>query len=447
MKLKSIRFLSCFLCFAILPAYADKVAIIGGGAAGLATAWLIEENHDVTLYEAKDKLGGHVDSIPITVNGHHTVIEAGIEFFNDLYYPHMMNLLHYLNIPLHAYTFVSTFYNTDGSGLIILPPYHDHTVEWKSLTPDNLVREAQLALVIGKSKALVENHDTSITTQQFLDSLDITKSFKTTYLYPMLAALWGVTPETVQALSAFDTMHYLVEGSEIPNYQWYEVVGGLQVYINAEANSLKSTQIKLNDKVTQITKVNGKYLITDINGTTQAYDQIVLATDASVASSLLSGMPETAGLSSLLGRIQYYDTVIAIHGDKRFMPPNPEDWRQANIRYDGKNAELTTYKSWLSDTPIFRSWLTYDVRPPGDKGGPMPNPLYALIKYRHPITDHNYFEVQKAIEPLQGNDGIWFAGMWTFDNDSHESAIVSAMKIAEKISPNTARLKILEGSS
>ena len=36
-----------------------KVGIIGGGIAGLAAAWLLDEEHEVTLFEKRDRLGGH----------------------------------------------------------------------------------------------------------------------------------------------------------------------------------------------------------------------------------------------------------------------------------------------------------------------------------------------------------------------------------------------------
>lgn len=433
-----------FLATGFNSVYADKVAIIGGGAAGLVTAWLIEQNHDVTLYEAKSKLGGHADSVEINVDGAPVVIEAGTEFFNDDYYPHFMRLLHYYHIPLRSFSLVTTFYNTDGTGVIILPPYHDNKIEWKSLTPDNLFTAVQLKCVVDNGRKLIAAHDTTTTFAQFVDSLSVTKNFKTNFLYPLMAAAWGVTPEDVQNFSAFNTLRYIVEGDDVKG-KWYEVTGGLKVYIDAVQHSLTNTEVRLNAKVKQISKVDGHYVITAEDGTSRQYDQVVFATDASVASSLLSQMPETVSLSNTLKQIQYYDTKIAIHGDKRFMPPLQDDWRVANVRYDGVHAMMTTYKYWKSKTPIFRSWITYDVRSPNDHGDPMPQNLYAVLDYRHPVIDHNYFSAQSAIRSLEGNQNLWFAGMWTYDNDSHESAVSSAMLIGEKLAPNSPRLKILEG--
>jgi predicted NAD/FAD-binding protein len=70
----------------------------------------------------------------------------------------------------------------------------------------------------------------------------------------------------------------------------------------------------------------------------------------------------------------------------------------------------------------------------------MPSPLYALAEYDHPIADLKYFETQKALSAVQGNHHLWFAGNYTHDNDSHESAIVSAIKIARQLAPLSQRL-------
>lgn len=59
-----------------------KIGIVGAGASGLATAWLLDENHEITLFEKEDRLGGHVCTIPVTKNGKTVPVEAGVEFFS-----------------------------------------------------------------------------------------------------------------------------------------------------------------------------------------------------------------------------------------------------------------------------------------------------------------------------------------------------------------------------
>lgn len=425
--------------------YAEKVAVIGGGAAGIMTAWLLEQDHEVTLYEAQDHLGGHANSIEINVDGSPVVVEAGAEFFNETFYPHFYRLLKYFNLPLKSYTLVSTFYRTDMDDKIILPPYHDRTVEWISLTPGNVYRSLQLKTVIDNGRDLIKRHDTTTTLQEYVNTLVVSEGFKSDFLYPLLASAWGVTINEIQNFSAYNAVMYLVQGYDTKNYQWLEVTGGLKEYVKAVQNSYRSVKVKLNQPVTHIEKFRGRYAIFTKHGDWQEYDHIVFATNAQVASQILMNVPEMSDISQLLAKVKYFDTKIAIHSDKRFMPADSKDWRIVNIRYDGNQAAATMYKEWVSKTPIFKSWITYDVRNPKDNGNPLPEKLYALITYKHPIADKNFFEAQDTIKNYQGIHNMWFAGMWTHDGDSHESAITSAMKIAERLAPSSDRLKILQG--
>jgi predicted NAD/FAD-binding protein len=445
MKRFLVSSLSLFVLQSFTPnAFADKVAIIGGGASGLVSAWLIEKDHDVTLYEAASKLGGHADTYDVHVDGKTVPIEAGAELFNDLYYVHFMKLLKVLNVPVEKFTSVSTFYSTDGKKMLVLPPYHDNTVEWKSLTPNNIETLLQLKKVVAQARKLIEKNDTTTSFQQFADSLSLSKDFKTNFLYPYFGSLWGVGPTEVQEFSAAEILRFVIEGMDLPKYQWNDLPTGWSSYVDTLSKQLMNTEVKLNAPVTQITKTNGKYAITAADGSVREYDQIIFAADSSVDSQLLSKMPETAQLSTLLGEIRYHDTKIAIHSDPRFMPSNPADWRVVNIRYNGQYAQTTLFKAWKSQTPIFKSWITYDVRPDGDKGSALPNNLYTLITYSHPYVDSHYFDVQKKIQAYQGKQGLWFAGMWTYGNASHESAVTSAIKVAEQLAPNSDRLKLID---
>ena len=89
----------------------------------------------------------------------------------------------------------------------------------------------------------------------------------------------------------------------------------------------------------------------------------------------------------------------------------------------------------MDNRPIFKSWVTYEQE--------LPQPLYALRTYWHAKINAAYFEAQKGIAQLQGANHLWFAGVYTQDVDSHESALVSALKTARRLAPGSSRLKEL----
>jgi predicted NAD/FAD-binding protein len=126
-----------------------------------------------------------------------------------------------------------------------------------------------------------------------------------------------------------------------------------------------------------------------------------------------------------------------VHGDRRLMPALEKHWSVLNIRHDGVHSALTVAKSWKSEkgTPVFKSWVTYEPR--------MPEPLYFQATYDHPRVNLNHFQSQKALALLQGRDNLWFAGVYAHDIDCHESAIVSAVKIARRLDPGSRNLRQL----
>lgn len=439
--------LSLFTClFFFVCSYADrpKVAIIGAGGAGLTTAWLIEQDNDVTLYERQSRLGGHANTIEVLSGQKKVPIEAGFEFISKKQFPHFYHLLNdILEVPLNSYTLTTCFYRTNSDDSLILPPFHDGIIEWESLSAHDIVTMVQLDKLLSKAKVIIDTKNAAITLENFLDLLGLSTKFKEDFLYPFIGAGWGVNKDEIKKFAAYNALKYVVEGKKEEHYQWIEIAQGTQQYIQAMAAQLANTDVKLNSKLASITYNNGIYTLIDEDGFSEQFDHLVFATNAMEAKKLLHDIPEAAHLRAILDHIRYFKTTIAIHGDKRFMPPDQDDWRVVNVRYDGINSATTVYKKWLSDEPVFKSWITYDVRPEGDLGSRMPSPLYDLVEYDHPIADLTYFEAQKAIRMVQGVNHLWFAGNYTHDNDSHESAIVSAMNVAKHLAPESERLQLL----
>lgn len=423
----------------------QRVAIIGGGGAGLTTAWLLENDYDVTLFEVNDRLGGHCYTIPVAHEGYTSYIDTGAEFFSDALFPHMMRLLKILDVPINRFVLTNTFFKTDGSDTIFLPPITKGKVAWESLRPSNLFDLIQFEIVLLKGQHILDIQDTGLTLKQFVDNLELTNGFKAEFLYPFMAAAWGVGSDDIQQFAAYDVLKYFVSNQPkgLDPIYWNEVVGGTINYINALAGQLKKTEIKLSSTIEDIVYHNNSYLITELNGNTSQFDHLVMATNSKDAAMLLQNIPEKQDVCTLLNQILYYHTSIAVHGDKRFMPNNESDWAVANIGYNGTSSAMTIYKPWLDGpNPVFRSWVTYPVLPP-HASDPKPDPLYAMIDWWHPYINVDYFHVQRAIQTVNGNHNLWFAGIYTVDNDSHESVILSAMRVAEGLAPTSERLKLL----
>lgn len=415
-----------------------KVGIIGGGAAGLTAAWLLEQDCEVTLFERQARLGGHADTVPIKIGNETTLIDAGFEFFSSSMFPNLNRLLTILQVPINSYPLTYTFYEPSQPGSLVIPPLHDNCISWKRLLPC-LFDLIDFKRIIDQGAYIVDTHNTNITIEQFIQSIrSLNTSFINDFLYPFLAAGWGAPLDDFKQFAAYDILTWCLRNKPIglSPFNWSEVVGGTRVYIQALVNQLTKTHIKLGAQIESITRDDGDtYVVKESDNTVSYFDHLILATSAYDAASLLKNIECAMDARSILAHIEYFHTIIAIHGDTNLMPVDRADWSTINVRHSENQSFITVCKPWTNTVPLFRSWISPDE--------PAPKPLYAQRSYYHPKVTINYFKAQNALELIQSNHNIWFAGMYTTGVDSHDSAILSAVHIAQRLAPCSQRLKAL----
>jgi predicted NAD/FAD-binding protein len=417
-----------------------QIGVIGAGAAGLTTTWLLEEPHALTLFEKRNRLGGHAETIQVERDGELIAVDAGFEFYSERMYPNFYRLLKLLRVPLYKHLLTVTFSTIGRRAVTLVPPFRNGKLIRSGLTPRSLSEMLQLARVLSRAEPLMKARDTSITLEQFLDGLSLSPSLKEHFIYPFLLAGWCVDPNEFRQFIAYDVLRYpfLHRPSGLTPAYWAEVVGGTQAYIKALAQDLKHTRLMQADNITSITRDHRGFRVRGADGSKHEFDQLVVATNASEACELLAHLDGAQAARDILRQIEYFSTTIAVHGDRRLMPAQEKHWSVANIRYDGRHSQNTIWKPWKSKLPIFKSWITYESH--------MPEPLYAAVTYQHPKVNRQYFDAQRHLAELQGKDGLWFAGMYTHDVDSHESAVTSGIKVAQKLAPQSTRLKHLLGT-
>ena len=170
----------------------QRVGIIGAGASGLTTAWLLDKDHQVTLFEKEAYAGGHACTMPITIDGKTVPVEAGVEFFSDMMFGDFNKLLAILQVPVTKYPLSYSFYHTKTGQVVSLPPIHDGHLSWHSLNTNGIIDLLEFNHFINGALQIIATKDTGITVQDYADSLTLTAAFKNEFLYPFLAAGWAL---------------------------------------------------------------------------------------------------------------------------------------------------------------------------------------------------------------------------------------------------------------
>ena len=87
------------MSFDALSSQRRRIAIVGGGISGLASAWCLGPRHDVTLFEAAPRLGGHARTVTAGIRGDQPV-DTGFIVFNYVNYPHLTRMFNELDVPV-----------------------------------------------------------------------------------------------------------------------------------------------------------------------------------------------------------------------------------------------------------------------------------------------------------------------------------------------------------
>lgn len=414
-----------------------RIGIIGAGIAGLTASWLLNEHHDVTLFEKSPRLGGHAHTVEVDLDGSIVNVESGFEFFSDAMFPTFYRLLKILGLELTPYPITATIYSTDHRRNTLLPPFREGKIIWSGFRPTPLSHLLALQRTLRLAEPIVNMVDTTLTIEQFLEHLPVSQAVKDEFLWPFFLTQWCVEPHEFKDFSAYNAVKYAtrIRGGNTSAPIGISITGGTQAYIKQLAQALTRTTIKTSAAITSVTRSNEGYVVEEANGCRTEIDHLILATGPHDAQILLNTLPEVRERYTELARIECFKTVIAVHSDRRWMPAHIKHWSVVNIRYDGTYASSTIWRPSRSKKDIFRSWVTYDKE--------LPSSPYAVTTYEHPKVNTQYYQAQKQLLKLQGRDNLWLAGLYMHDIDCHESAVISAVNIAQQLAPDSSNLNKL----
>ena len=170
-----------------------RIAIIGSGISGLTCAHLLTDHHDVVVFEADRRAGGHANTVAVELDGRTHQVDTGFIVYNERNYPIFSTLLDELGVASRP-TEMSFAVSDDEAA-----------IEWRGSSPAsifaqprNLVRPAFLAMLRDitrfnrAARALLDGAvDEELTLDAFLSRHQWSDGFREWYLIPMGSAIWS----------------------------------------------------------------------------------------------------------------------------------------------------------------------------------------------------------------------------------------------------------------
>ncbi|MGY8832196.1 MAG: NAD(P)/FAD-dependent oxidoreductase, partial [Pseudomonadales bacterium] len=314
-----------------------KIAIIGSGIAGLTSAYLLNRNHAITVFEASDWIGGHTHTVDVQVDAQSYAVDTGFIVFNDWTYPNFIRLLSQLGVGFKA-TEMSFSVSDPISGV----EYNGHNLNSLFAQRRNLLSPKFWGMVRDilrfNREALNDLNQQRIasdmTLGDYLKANGYSERFIQHYIVPMGAAIWSMSLNDMlgfplQFFVRFFKNHGLLSVSDRP--QWCVIEGGSSSYVAPLTESFKQ-HIRLNCAVTRVERDGDGVTVHSAAGS-ERFDKVVFACHSDQALALLAAPTPTE--QAILGALPYADNDVVLHTDTRLLPKRPLAWASWNYRLGG----------------------------------------------------------------------------------------------------------------
>ena len=413
------------------PAPRGRVAVVGAGVSGLTSAYLLARQHEVILFEAEPRLGGHAHTHDVhDAVGEHAV-DSGFIVHNDVTYPFLTKLFGELGVQVRP-TEMSMSIRCDGCGLeyaggrgaggILAQPRRVLDPQFRRLL-------VQVRRFHRRATAFLGSDPEGVTTfGEFLADEGFSDHFIAHYAVPLVSCVWSSGRETAMLYPARYLFEFLdhhgmltVTGSP----QWYTVTGGSRVYVERLAALLPD--VRRSHAVTDLTRHADGVDVRDVTGHVTQVDRVVVATHADQALALLTD-PSDAEVTTLK-EFTYSTNDTLLHTDSSVLPGATRARSSWNFRMSACAAP--------DERPVVSYWMNrlqgLDTADPylvtlNDTGRVDPGSVLARMSYEHPIYTPEAVRAQGRLPDL-ATDRTVYAGAyhgWGFHEDGCRSGVAAA---------------------
>jgi predicted NAD/FAD-binding protein len=424
----------------------DRVAIIGAGAGGVAAAYFLAGTLEVDLFEARSQIGGHCDTHVIDYQGQSITVDLGAQFFHPDTHPIYVTLLEQLGLYDPAHPDAGETLAAPGS-LCIFPIAGGPPIFSSSHPFATPLRAVDFAIYTQLARhAVLSNMSWETSVDVWVRGLPLGQSFKNDVVYPWITALIGsprVDALRASARSILQTFALAFPANIFQGASTYNSRIGLQGNLQRLLDRSPTVRVYLSTATQALTLERAGWFVQTPAGRRGPYRSVVLNAPPRAGRRLLRAVSALADVTALLSAYEYFDSRLLIHTDPAYVHRDRRFWAAYNAGVDALECEGSVWLGALDPRlpsggtiDVFKSWA---ARRRTD-----PTQILLERRFKHPLIGRSAIQAARALRPLQGRGGLYFSGQYTTGFDSQESAVYSAMKVAESLAPASQTLASLK---
>ncbi len=416
----------------------QKIAIVGSGISGLASAWFLHRDHDITLFEKDNRVGGHSNTVMVDEGDRQIPIDTGFMVYNEVTYPHLTRLFRELDVATKPTSMSFSVQHRaenlefNGGSINLLFGQRKNLFNfryWRMLTQIARFNRETVAELAAPAFGEMSLRD-YVTARGYGDH------FLKWYLSPMAAAVWSSPPERIEEFPAHTLMRFWHNHGFLgldTQHPWRTVSGGSRQYVEKLIKPFEAN-IQRDSPVQSVSRTAEGIRITLENATHHDFDRVILAAHGDQSLKILAD--PTALESEILGPFHYQKNQAILHSDPSFMPKTPRCWAAWNYRIErstsGENCYSTHY--WMNQLQGVSDRHPYFVSI-NPSSAPADSQVKERLTYEHPLFDLEAVAAQKRLPELHiaGQETRrYYVGAWQ-RYGFHEDGLWSAVRLCREI--------------
>jgi len=403
-----------------------KIAIIGGGISGLVSAYLLNGDHEITVFEANDYIGGHTHTVEVERAGKRYNVDTGFIVFNEVTYPNFLKLMNRLGVAYQPSQMTFSL-RSEPEGR----EYSAHNLNTIFGQRRNLLDPSFYAMVRdilrlrGEFTRLIEEGADERPLVPYLRSRGYSKRFLDFFLIPMAAAIWSAGPAAVEefplcTFARFFLNHGILEVSN--PFEWKVITGGSARYVDPLIASFRD-RIRLNAPVRSVQRSADHVKVIAAGGSVELFDHVVMACHSDQALALLAD--PTPAEREVLGAFPYQQNVAVLHTDTAVLPHRRKLWASWNYYIPGNSSgrAVLTYDMNILQSIRSSEEFCVTLNLPGAIAA---EKVIGTYVYHHPQYTMAAPAAQQRHAEISGRNRTHYCGAyWSYG--FHEDGVKSAL--------------------